>query len=72
MDDADRAQAEIERALESALARRGHPKLRPAGRLHCIECGGIIPDARRKALAGVLRCVECEELQERRRGAFAG
>lgn len=33
---------------------------------HCEECGEDIPEARRKLMPGVRRCVYCQELQERR------
>ena len=67
MDEVDRAQLEIERALESALAARGRPVLTRASALVCVECGCDIAEARRLAIPGVLRCVDCEERQERRR-----
>lgn len=27
---------------------------------HCIDCDELIPDARRSAVAGVQRCVDCQ------------
>ncbi|AUG53925.1 TraR/DksA family transcriptional regulator [Thalassospira marina] len=27
---------------------------------NCVECGEPIPDARRKALSGALRCIDCQ------------
>ena len=27
---------------------------------HCIDCGEEIPEARRKAIAGVCRCIHCQ------------
>ena len=32
----------------------------------CIECGEPIPEARQR-LGGVTRCVECQELEDRRK-----
>ena len=32
-----------------------------AGSPTCIDCGELIPDGRRKALPGVVRCVDCQE-----------
>ena len=66
MDDADRAQIEIERAEAAALARRLTP---PPARLsfeRCIDCDATIPQDRRDAIPGVRRCVDCEELHELR------
>ena len=31
------------------------------GKIHCVECGEEIPEARRKALPGVTTCVACQE-----------
>lgn len=42
-------------------------KKMPAGSasaVRCLECGGEIPEARRKALPGCIRCRDCEELFE--------
>jgi phage/conjugal plasmid C-4 type zinc finger TraR family protein len=33
---------------------------------HCADCGDEIPEARRRAIAGVVRCVDCQKLKERR------
>jgi phage/conjugal plasmid C-4 type zinc finger TraR family protein len=32
---------------------------------HCAECGAPIPEARRKAIAGVRLCVACQEADDR-------
>jgi phage/conjugal plasmid C-4 type zinc finger TraR family protein len=31
---------------------------------HCAECGAEIPEARRQALPGVRRCVECQQVAD--------
>lgn len=31
---------------------------------HCTDCGEEIPEARRKAIAGVIRCIYCQEEHE--------
>jgi phage/conjugal plasmid C-4 type zinc finger TraR family protein len=36
---------------------------------NCVECGEPIPDARRKALRGALRCISCQTAHEG--GAFS-
>ncbi len=42
-------------------------KMRSPSLTHCEDCDAPIPEARR-ALGGVTRCVECAEIEERRRG----
>jgi len=67
MDIADHAaQAEQEflaRALE--LVRRQAPH--GAAAFWCDECDERIPAARRRAIAGVRLCVECQTLREQRK-----
>lgn len=38
----------------------------------CEECGGRIPDARRKALPGVQHCIDCQALLEKRQSRASG
>ena len=33
---------------------------------HCVECGEAIPEARRRALAGVRTCIGCQTERDRR------
>jgi len=33
-------------------------------RTHCIDCGDPIPEARRKARPGCIRCIQCAEMFE--------
>jgi phage/conjugal plasmid C-4 type zinc finger TraR family protein len=55
------------------LARRakvlaiGLERLRDGSYGSCEECGGSIPEARRRALPGVTTCLRCQELGERLR-----
>lgn len=53
---------ERKRSIEAQLARP-----RPSGpsRSHCLDCDDEIP-ARRQALPGIIRCVLCQTLNERR------
>lgn len=71
MDEFDRAQ-ELEMAQrEEALARHrarfsetpGLPGAMTA--LDCMECGQEIPEARRRALPGIMVCVKCKDFFER-------
>jgi phage/conjugal plasmid C-4 type zinc finger TraR family protein len=64
MDDADRAELEIERELARALAARqaraATPEPAPqTGPRPCIDCGEPIPAARLRALPHALRCIDC-------------
>lgn len=43
---------------EVARARRALPK--GESLTHCEDCGGEIPEARRKAVPGVRRCIACQ------------
>lgn len=66
MDECDHASAWAEtwqkKALENVLERD-----RPCGdsRSDCIDCGEDIPEGRRKAVPGCVRCVKCEADLER-------
>lgn len=39
---------------------------------HCMECGNVIPEARRKAIPGVGLCVECQSELETQQTESAG
>ena len=59
-----------ERALNAQRERAGFAEAADWNQLSakwCVEsdCGERIPDARRKALPGVQRCVTCQELEEK-------
>ncbi|WP_298438016.1 TraR/DksA family transcriptional regulator [Geobacter sp.] len=65
-DDIDRAQEINEQFLEDALAehRRRKPLTVADSALICIDCETPIPEKRRKAAPGCVRCVECQTLLE--------
>jgi phage/conjugal plasmid C-4 type zinc finger TraR family protein len=50
---------------ENAIARVRAGLSRVPSLSHCIDCGEEIPEARRKASAGVCRCMLCQEDFER-------
>ncbi|WP_028574346.1 TraR/DksA C4-type zinc finger protein [Desulfonatronovibrio hydrogenovorans] len=50
----DQAQAEMQRRLSQARAAATN------NTPECIECGDMIPKARRAAVPGCLRCIECQ------------
>lgn len=53
-------QDQIDASVDDAIARARNAL--PAGDslTHCEDCGEAIPEARRKAVAGVRRCVGCQ------------
>ncbi len=55
-DEAERASIRVEEQI--AIARSLLPK--GESRKHCLDCGDPIPEGRRKALPGVLYCVDCQ------------
>ena len=64
----DRAAAREAEILSDALAaqrRRARNGLGAVSALACEDCGASIPEARRLAIHGVQRCVECQTVQER-------
>jgi len=36
----------------------------PAAARYCEDCGGDIPEARRRVVPGCTRCIECQKLFE--------
>jgi phage/conjugal plasmid C-4 type zinc finger TraR family protein len=72
-DQFDRAQAlelaEYERNQQKAIM----PKAARPSAKWCIApgCGERIPDARRKAIPGVERCIGCQNLNEKNKGKYA-
>ena len=50
--------------LADALARHQRQPENRGGLKNCTDCGEPIPEARRKAVSGCLRCIDCQELHE--------
>lgn len=65
MDEADRAEALIEATTANALARIQAAQ-QQAGQADCTDCGEPIPASRRAANPAAIRCLECQEIYERR------
>ena len=60
---AEQAQEErLQRTLDSRVQYQGESAT------ECADCGDAIPEARRRAVPGCQLCVECQGLQEVRRG----
>ncbi|MBK9494384.1 MAG: DksA/TraR family C4-type zinc finger protein [Aquimonas sp.] len=60
--------ATVKDAIERARAQlRSGPSLS-----HCEECDAAIPEARRKAVAGVRLCIDCQQTHDQQQGAMSG
>lgn len=56
----DQIDASVDDAVEAARSRLGQGE----SLSHCEECGESIPEARRKALPGVRKCIACQEAED--------
>lgn len=66
MDDADRASGIIDEEIERALSENRRRLYSGASLEHCLDCGELIPAARRKAVPGVSLCLHCQAKAERK------
>lgn len=66
-DFADIAQEIEQQRLDNLLANL-KAKQGVLSRLFCDDCELVIPEERRAVLRGVCRCVDCQELYERKNG----
>src|SRR5688572_148121 len=58
-------QEQIDATVESEVARARSRIPRGESRLICADCDGPIPEARRRAVPGVTRCVPCQAQADR-------
>lgn len=65
-DEAERARIRVEEQV--ALARSLLPS--GPGTLHCVQCGELIPEARRKAMLGVRLCIVCQAIKDDNKPSF--
>ena len=65
MDEADYAQIEQERELRRLLAACAYALSAGNSASHCIECDAAIPEARRLAMPGCIRCLGCQSEHEK-------
>ncbi len=56
----DQIDATVKEAIERARSRLPQGP----GTAHCEDCGGPIPDARRRAVPGVRLCIACQEAED--------
>jgi phage/conjugal plasmid C-4 type zinc finger TraR family protein len=53
-------QDQIDACVEDAVKHARQCLPRGESKTHCVECGELIPEARRKAIPGVCLCVSCQ------------
>jgi len=62
VDDFDRAQ-DLEMASRNVLIANQRLNIKAITLSHCQDCGDAIPEQRR-AVKGVTRCIDCQQLNE--------
>lgn len=62
-------QEQIDASVEDAVKRARSELARGESLTECEECGTPIPPARREAVPGVRRCIECQDAAEATRSA---
>jgi phage/conjugal plasmid C-4 type zinc finger TraR family protein len=65
-------QEQIDASIEDAVERARSRLPQGKSLSHCEECGGSIPEARRRAVPGVRLCIVCQEAADSRSKAAAG
>lgn len=63
-------QRQAERLAQDIAAVTQRPK--GVSAIFCEECDSAIPEARRRAVSGVSRCVSCQEIAELRGRHYQG
>ena len=66
MDEGDLGNMIADRFQKQALARQLNSPAPGVSLTECEDCGGTIPEGRRKAAPGCVRCVACETELERK------
>lgn len=64
-DEMDRVQESNEEFLDILLAEQQRAMPRGESATHCEECEEPIPQARRRAMPGCRRCIDCQISYER-------
>ena len=65
-------QDQIDATVKDGVSRAQSRLAAGPGLERCGECGASIPEARRKAIAGVRLCVACQEAYDREADHFSG
>lgn len=63
-------QDQIDASVEDAIGRARSRMTTGEGLTHCEECQTAIPEKRRKVIAGVRLCVECQAEAEKQQTTF--
>lgn len=58
-------QDQIDASIEDAVKQVREKTPTGESLSHCQDCGEMIPAARREAIKGVRRCVECQEVADK-------
>ncbi|KEA52747.1 MULTISPECIES: TraR/DksA family transcriptional regulator [Mangrovibacter] len=61
----DEANARAEFTITMAIA-NARINRNAVSATHCVECGELIPEARRIAVPGCTMCADCKEIAERK------
>ena len=61
----DAVQNQIDDSIADEIMRARARLPSGEGQTHCDECGDEIPEGRRRAVAGVSTCVECQSERDR-------
>ena len=65
-------QDQIDASVEDAVERARQQLPRGESLSHCEECGGEIPEPRRRAVAGVRLCIVCQQTRDEQQAQQAG
>lgn len=65
-------QDQIDATVKDGVSRAKSRLPQGPGLTHCADCGNEIPEARRKAIAGVRLCVTCQEEEDREIAQYSG
>ena len=65
-------QDQIDATVKDAVERAKSLLPSGPGLTHCAHCGGEIPEARRKAIAGVRLCISCQEAEDKDAAQISG
>lgn len=65
-------QEQIDATVQDAVNRAKEQLPQGPGAEHCVDCGEVIPEARRAALPGVRLCIACQEAADRKDTPVAG
>ena len=65
-------QEQIDATVKDAIKRAQSQLPQGPSLDHCAECGAEIPEARRKAIAGVRLCLACQSGHDREAARFSG